>query len=219
MIDSLEPPGRSSRESTVQVLEEGAVTTDAIDVAVIGGGIVGGFPPAFLAEEGLSVTLFERERIAAAASGRNSGTIQHPFDPYMAALHRRSVAIYRELAQGTDFQLSPDPAGLLLLSEDADEVTAAAGAIAAHSDLQPTVLTRAELHALEPALADDLVACRLETGYPVAPAAATNAFALRARRAGATIEIGDAAEVIFEHERAAGVRLSSGRVIDAGTVL
>ena len=195
------------------------MSTDTVDVAVVGGGIVGVSAAAFLAEEGVSVTLFERERVAAAASGRNSGTIQHPFDPYMAVLHVRSVALYRELSDGTDFQLPDKPAGLLLLSADAAEVTAAAGAIGEHSDLQPTVLTREQLHELEPALASDLTACRLETGYPVAPAAATNALALRARRAGATIEVGDAAEVVFDGDRATGVRLMSGRLVKAGSVL
>jgi glycine/D-amino acid oxidase-like deaminating enzyme len=50
------------------------------DFGVIGGGIVGCALAAFLAEGGASVVLYERDEIAAAASGRNSGVLQHPFD-------------------------------------------------------------------------------------------------------------------------------------------
>jgi glycine/D-amino acid oxidase-like deaminating enzyme len=45
-------------------------------------------------------------------------------------------------------------------------------------------------HEAEPALAEDLAAIRLHTGRPVPPAAATNAFAARAREAGAEIREG-----------------------------
>jgi len=193
---------------------------DSFDVAIIGGGIIGTSAAAFLAEAGLRVCLFERADIAAAASGRNSGTVQHPFDPYMADLHRQTLPLYRELSEATDFQLPAEPAGLLLLSPDADEVTAAAAEIEAHApDVQPTFLDARQLHALEPSLAPDLWACRLETGYPVAPADATTAFAVRARRAGATIEVGAEAHVTITDALATGVRLESGRAVEAGTVL
>ena len=189
------------------------------DIAIIGGGIIGASAAALLAEEGLSVCLFEREAIAAGASGRNLGAIQHPFDAAFAELYHRSVAMYHAM-DSTDFKLAAEPAGLLLVSDDGAEVTAAAAAIAERSaELKPTVLDAATLHELEPALAPDLLACRVATGYPVAPAAATNAFAARAHRAGAMLEIGEAAQVTVAGGRATGVRLTSGRVIDAGQVL
>ena len=192
---------------------------DSYDVAIIGGGIIGVAVAALLAEEGLTVALFEREAIAAGASGRNLGAIQHPFDAAFADLYHRSVAMYREM-EGSDFQLGAEPAGLLLLGEDTAEVTAAAAAIARQSpELTPTVLDAATVHDLEPALAPDLVACRVATGYPVEPAAATHAFAARARRAGATLEVGESAEVMVSHGRAVGVRLGGGRTIEAGQVL
>src|SRR4051794_6376658 len=193
----------------------------AYDAAIIGGGIVGVSAAAFLAEAGQRVALFERDDIAAAASGRNSGAVQHPFDAALADLYRETVDHYRELADAsTDFAFPAHAVGLLLLSSDADAVAAAAMAIDAHSvDVAATVVSPEQLRELEPALAPDIFACRLETGYPVAPAAATQAFAARARRAGATIEVDDAAEVIVEEGRARGVKRSSGRRVAAGTVL
>jgi glycine/D-amino acid oxidase-like deaminating enzyme len=193
----------------------------SFDVAIIGGGIVGVSAAALLAGDGLRVALFERQEIAAAASGRNSGAVQHPFDPYLAALHRDTVAIYRDLGnEGTDFQLPAQPAGLLLLSSDEGAVAKAQASIREQTpDLEPTFLGHADLRALEPSLAPDLVACRLATGYPVAPAAATNAVARRARERGAVIEVGEAAQVVVIDGRAAGVRLASGRTVAAGRVL
>jgi glycine/D-amino acid oxidase-like deaminating enzyme len=68
------------------------------DVAVIGGGIVGTAAAAFLAEGGARVTLYEREALAAGASGRNSGVVQHPFDPVLVPLYLETVELYRRLA-------------------------------------------------------------------------------------------------------------------------
>ena len=85
-------------------------------------------------------------------------------------------------------------------------------------DLWPEVLGIGDLQRLEPRLADDLAACRLETGYPVAPASATLAFAQRAKAAGALIEIGVEAQPIVEGGRVTGATLGNERRA-AGQVL
>jgi glycine/D-amino acid oxidase-like deaminating enzyme len=194
---------------------------ESCDVAVIGGGIIGTAAAAYLAEVGVRVRLFEREQIAAGASGRNSGTIQHPFEPDMARLHRATLPLYRELAQMvTDFELAPEPAGLLLLSPDERAVSEAGRSIATREpDLAPLLIAPRELGLLEPSLAADLFACRIATGYPVAPAAATNAFAARARTCGASLEIGEAAEPMVIGGRVTGVRLTSGTIVACDKVL
>src|SRR5215212_9264882 len=87
----------------------------APDVAVIGGGIVGCATAAFLAEAGARVVLYERERVGAAASGRNSGVLQDPMDPVMRPLHAGSLAEYEQLP---GFALPADVAGILVVSED-----------------------------------------------------------------------------------------------------
>ena len=168
----------------------------AVDVAVIGGGIVGAATAAFLAEGGLRVRLYERGEIAAGASGRNSGIVQHPFDPVMASLYRATMTEYRRLASasGGAFALADEPSGLLYVGRDpaAADRTAAAWA-EAWPGARPEVVDGAALARLEPALAPDLVACRLAIGFPVAPAAATEAFAALARRLGVEIVLGGGA--------------------------
>jgi glycine/D-amino acid oxidase-like deaminating enzyme len=161
------------------------------DVAVIGGGIAGCATAALLAEAGASVTLFEREAIAAGASGRNSGILQHPMDPALTALYEASLALYAEL---DGFEL-PEPSGVLII-DDSDGLRAAyEAAVARFPELTPEWLEGDDLRAAEPALASDLYAYRVNAGRPIGPTAATNAWAARARAAGARIVVGDAAYV------------------------
>ena len=191
------------------------------DVAIVGGGIVGTATAAFLAAAGARVTLYERTEIAAGASGRNSGVIQQPHDPVLAALYRESLAAYRALdvTSGGALALDAEPVGLLQVGHD----LAVAEAIAAawretDPTTQPEVLDGEELRRLEPALAADLVACRLRIGYPVAPSAATLAFAAEAERFGATVVIGQEARPVVEDGVAVGVDVG-GSLRPAGAVV
>jgi len=192
------------------------------DVAVIGGGIVGTATAAFLAEGGLRVRLYEREAIAAGASGRNSGIVQHPFDPVMASLYVASMTEYRRLATASNgaFGLDDDPHGLLLVGRD----PVATGRIAAawrHAwpAAHPEIIEGAALARLEPALAPDLVACRLAIGFPVAPAAATEGFASLAGGLGVDMVTGGgAARPGISGGRVVGVE-RDGSIEPAGAVV
>ncbi|MDQ3128922.1 MAG: FAD-dependent oxidoreductase, partial [Chloroflexota bacterium] len=134
----------------------------AVDVAVIGGGIVGTATAAFLAETGARVVLWEREAIGAGASGRNSGVVQHPSDPVLADLYHESVAIYRDLA---GFDLPDSPAGLLYVGLDPLAVeTAARELTVAQPALRPEFLAPGAAARLEPALAGDVAACLVRIG-------------------------------------------------------
>jgi glycine/D-amino acid oxidase-like deaminating enzyme len=191
--------------------------TGAPDVAVIGGGIVGCSLAAFLAEAGARVRVLERDAVAAAASGRNSGAIQHPMEPVLAGLHEATLALYAGLDHG--FALPAEPAGVLLVSDDAARAEKIRRALARRfPELAPEPLEGTALQAAEPALAGDLAACRLRTGYPVPPAAATRAFAARARAAGAEIEEGRTAASWIRDGVAAGV-VAGGERIAAGAVV
>jgi D-amino-acid dehydrogenase len=198
----------------------------APDVAIIGGGILGTATAAFLAESGVSVRLYEAVGIAAGASGRNSGIVQHPFDPVLAGLYRDSLIEYRRLAAGAavgagaGFRIPEKPAGLMLVGHDERPArTEAARWADRWPAARPEILRGSELLAREPALARDLVAVRLEIGFPVAPAAAAEAFAAASRASGADLRVGSAAIPAIRDGRATGVHLDGARFEAAGAVV
>jgi glycine/D-amino acid oxidase-like deaminating enzyme len=185
-------------------------------VAIVGGGIVGCAAAAFLAEAGARVELFERDELAGAASGRNSGSIQHPFDPVLARLHEETLRHYAEL---DGFRLPEQPAGVLLLARDRAPLVPTVAEIAAgQPELEPALLDPRELKRIEPRVGRKIWGCRLETGYPVQPAAATLGFAERARRAGAELHEGRPAWPWVLGRSVRGV-LAGGRHFPASAVL
>jgi D-amino-acid dehydrogenase len=187
------------------------------DVIVIGGGIVGVSAAAHLASGGRRVALVERDRIAAGASGRNSGVVQHPFDRVLVDLHLESLGLYGALE---GFALPDAPAGLLSVTHDVDGVRRLADALAvSHPGLRPTFLSPDTVHRLEPGIARGVAACRLDIGYPVAPAAATTAYAEWAARLGVVVRIGSAATVWRAGGRVAGVALADDERIAAADVV
>jgi glycine/D-amino acid oxidase-like deaminating enzyme len=189
-----------------------------VDLAIIGGGIIGCAAAAFAAEAGARVTLFERAEIGAGASGRNMGAVQHPFDSVLTPLYVATLGIYRELAQrDREFRFPSEAAGLLMVTPDSTllERDGDGDASGPRSDL----LEPRQVQSLEPTLADDLWATRLDTGFPIPPMAATEALARRARQAGAQIEVGAAAIPAIEHGRAVGVILEGVRPRAADLVL
>lgn len=170
---------------------------------------------AFLAEAGASVLLFEREEVGAAASGRNSGILQHPMEPALVPLFDESLRHYRELADH-GFALPDEPHGVLLLAESEAELASELAALrSAFGELRAEGLAPGEPAALEPAVAPSLAGVRLHTGYPVGPATATRAFAARATTAGARLVTGAAATVTRGGVILDGVRRAAGAVVVA----
>jgi glycine/D-amino acid oxidase-like deaminating enzyme len=192
------------------------------DVAVIGGGIVGTAAAAFLAEGGARVTLYEREALAAGASGRNSGVVQHPFDPALVPLYLETVELYRRLADEvpeTGFRLSDRPAGLLFVSRHERVTRLLADRLrGAFPEIRPVAIAGEELRRLEPALHPEVTACRVDMGYPIVPAAPTYAFATLAERAGVAIRQGHGARLSLQGDRCVGVEVA-GRLEPAGAVV
>ncbi|MDQ4036405.1 MAG: FAD-binding oxidoreductase [Chloroflexota bacterium] len=191
------------------------------EIVVIGGGIIGCAAAAVLADRGARVTLVERTEIAAGASGRNLGAIQHPFDAALAPLHRESLSRYRALADATgDFEFGRDPAGLLLLNRDADAAMAQAKRQQdAVPELAPEYLSPDDVVRAEPSLRHGPAAVRLATGFPVPPASVTHAWARIAEERGATILIGSAARPVIESRTAVGSLLDDGTRLSADAVL
>ncbi len=191
-------------------------TRPTVDVVVIGGGIVGVSAAAHLAEGGRRVVLVEKTAIAAGASGRNSGVVQHPFDSVLIELYVETLAMYREL-DGLD--IAPEPAGLLSVTRDVDGVRRVAAELASmYPQLEPSFLAPSEVRRLEPSLADGVAACRLSIGYPVAPAAATHAYRLLAEHRGVEIRFGDA-RIWRDGERVLGVGIADGERLAASDVV
>lgn len=168
----------------------------------------------------MRVILVEKEGLASAASGANSGVVQHPFDPILAALYRSTIELYRELSlTSTGFRLADVPAGMLFVTEREDAARVEAATVAAaFPEVRVAVLDDAALRQLEPSLAPGLWACRVDIGYPVWPGASTYAYASLAEQRGVTIRMGRAATLGREGDAVTGV-VVDGRPINAGKVL
>ncbi len=192
----------------------------APDVVIVGGGIVGTAAAAHLADAGASVVLIEREGLASGASGANSGVVQHPFDPVLAALYAETVGMYRDLAgRSNAFPFPRRPAGLLYISPHEAAARNQARLIGeAFPALDIEVIGEGALQAVEPAAGDGLWACRVDIGYPVMPGASTYAYATLAEARGAAIRLGRAATLDVEGDAVAGVRVDGTRIA-AGAVL
>jgi glycine/D-amino acid oxidase-like deaminating enzyme len=147
-----------------------------MDVTVVGAGIIGCSAAAFLAEAGASVTVHDRTGIAAGASGRNSGVLQHPLDERLAAWHEETVALHREVAD-----LPAEPEGLLILGRACTDGLPA--------DLRPEVVDDARQ--AEPLVVAPMPAVLVHTGWVVGPTALTQAWWRRAEAAGAQLHTGD----------------------------
>ena len=164
------------------------------------------------------MTLYEREAIAAGASGRNSGVLQHPMDPALVPLYEASLELYAGLGHG--FELPAEPAGLLVVARDPAALTGDFEAAPAQFPaLAPEWLEGAALQAAEPSLAGRSV--RLPARRPAArsrrPPPRARGPSGRARRAPAIVE-GEAAVLARRDGRVEGVR-AGGRLEPAGAVV
>jgi D-hydroxyproline dehydrogenase subunit beta len=134
----------------------------------------------------------------------------------LAELHVETLGHYRELE---GFELPEHPSGVLLVArERAPLVPTVASIAAGQPELEPALLDPEELKRVEPRVGRKIWGCRLETGYPVKPAAATLGFAERARRAGALLHEGRPAWPWVLGGRVRGV-LAGGSHFAAGAVL
>lgn len=158
------------------------------DVAIIGAGIVGCSTAYFLAREGVEVTVYDRARIGAGASGRNNGLVEHPYDAPSAPLFSESVELMREWLGEA---MPAAPMGALLLADDQRDGQALLDHYSQFPELRPALLSPAQARREEPLLADGLWACLLDTGYPISPLEATTAVADRARDAGVEFVLGE----------------------------
>ncbi len=152
------------------------------DVVVVGGGIIGAACAHALTAAGASVTLIERDELAAGASGRNQGWLVAPDDAANRPLFEPSLRRYRDAAERAPLPIwiDAEPVGHLLVGFAGDPEPATVTAVRA--------LERDELLALEPGLSPAAQRGWLDDGgLRLDPAALTVGLALLAADAGATI--------------------------------
>jgi sarcosine oxidase subunit beta len=156
-------------------------------VVIIGAGIVGCATAYFLAREGVEVTVLDAVGVAAGASGRNNGLIEHPYDAATVELYEESVGLLHELLGDA---MPAEPVGTLLVAESAADAHRLVAHHMQFPELETQLLDPAAARAAEPLLADGIWGCLLRTAYPVRPFEATLAFADLARQAGANFVVG-----------------------------
>ena len=161
------------------------------DIVVVGGGIIGTACAFELANRGASVTLLEKDELAAGASGRNLGYLDTSKDPVLAPLARRSLERYAEISSDppTPFFLDDEPIGTLAVTIDQDEIEELR-AWAASAEAVGVEVERVDerVHELEPELSPRVLeAYLLHEGHRVDPLALTVCLGTLAREAGAAI--------------------------------
>lgn len=194
------------------------------DVVVVGGGIIGAACAFELARAGASVTLLEKDELAAGASGRNLGFVDPPRDPALVAMARSSVRIYLGVTADPPVPVHFDrePIGTLTVALDDAGVEAirdeASQAVAIGTRVERLDGERAR--ELEPSLAPEVVeAWLLDEGRRVDPLALTVCLAHLARDHGATISHHlPVRRLVTNGDRVTGVVTDDG-LIGADTVV
>jgi glycine/D-amino acid oxidase-like deaminating enzyme len=193
-------------------IASGDARTQAADVIVIGGGIIGLSTAYFLAKRGIRVILLEKGRLAWEQSSRNWGFIRQqgrdPAELPMAALSNRIWrGIGDELGADTEWQQG----GNLALAQDEDELDRYAEGARAAQDvgIDTRVLTAQEVNALFPQIRGRFVGAMYTASDGHAdPLKATLAFAKGARETGADLR---------EYCAVNAIHVKNSRVIGVGT--
>ncbi len=194
------------------------------DVVVIGGGIVGASCAYQLARGGASVTLVERDELAAGASGRNQGWFVISCDPPLTPMSHVSHSIYREVIDSSPVpvRFDRDPIGHLMLASEEHAAEALRERIdeRAAAGVAVQLLDADAARKLEPALAPDLAEVwLLDQGRRIEPGALTVALALRARELGADVRTHVAARALIESSNKVNGVVTDEGVLAADTVI
>ncbi len=188
----------------------------SVDVAIVGGGIVGCSAAYYLARAGVSVALFEKGRIGGEQSGRNWGWVrQQCRSPVELPLMIESLRLWKSLAAELGENLGFHQGGTLYLAESEAELAALGEwlPIAREHALDTKLIAGRELKAVF--APGDRFAGALYTASDgrAEPSLATRAIAHGARRAGARVYSRSAVRGIETAAgRAAGVVTEHGRI-------
>jgi sarcosine oxidase subunit beta len=179
------------------------------DVVIVGGGVIGAACALELASRGASVTLLERDHLAAHASGRNQGLWVLPDDDVHVPMALASLEVYRRVADEAplDVRLDAEPVGTVLAAMNGREVQLVLAVVAraqGHGIEVDDISGPGDIRDHEPGLTRNVAgAWLLHTGYRLDPGALTVALALAAATRGAEIR---------HHVQARGLAMSHGVV-------
>ena len=197
---------------------------EAVDVAVIGGGIARVMTAHFLAERGQSVLLCEKGRIAGEQSGRNWGWIrQQGRDPAELPIMVEALGHWKSFAQRLGAEaLGFRQTGVMYLADGPEDMETFAAWLphARDTGVDTRLLSRAEMQAMLP----------IEGGWPGAlwtasdargePFVALPALAAMAAEGGVVLREGCAVRALdIAAGRVAGVVTEAGRVACGRVVL
>ncbi|WP_180995954.1 NAD(P)/FAD-dependent oxidoreductase [Tabrizicola aquatica] len=194
-----------------------AALPDRVDVAIVGGGVIGVMAAWFLRQKGLSVLVLEKGRIAGEQSSRNWGWVrQQGRDPGELPIMVESLAIWNRLAAEMGESLGFRQTGVLYLAKTEREM-AGFEAWTEHSrahQLDTRLLTGAEtLAMLKGAVAPWKGALYTASDARAEPWTAVPALAARATEAGVLIREGCAVRALdIAAGKVAGVVTEAGRV-------
>jgi glycine/D-amino acid oxidase-like deaminating enzyme len=163
---------------------------EAVDVAIVGGGIIGCSTAYFLAQQGVSAAVFEKGRIAGEQSGRNWGWVrQQCRSPVELPLMIESLAIWKELAGRLGEDVGFRQGGTFYLAENEAELDVLAEwlPIAREHGLDTRILKGAQFRAAFAAGARWTGALHTPSDGRAEPSRAGRAIARGARAAGAHI--------------------------------
>ncbi|MCH7824090.1 MAG: FAD-binding oxidoreductase [Acidobacteria bacterium] len=198
--------------------------TTTSDVIVVGGGVNGASIAYHLARRGVSVTLVEKDNIAAGPTGRSCGIIRqhysHPITARMALAALRFFENFEELVGGgCDFRQT---GYIFAAGPDTIDTLKANVALQQSLGINTSVISVEELRDLEPGVATDGIvgaAYEPDSGY-ADPYSTSVAFANRAEELGAEVLVGtEIRSVIVEGGKARGVVTDDGRLEAASVVL
>jgi glycine/D-amino acid oxidase-like deaminating enzyme len=179
------------------------------DVVIVGGGVIGAACAHELASRGATVTLLERDHLAAHASGRNQGLWVLPDDDVHVPMARASLEVYRRVAADAplDVRLDTEPVGSVLAAMNAREVQLAQETVARaqrHGFAVDDISGPGDIRDHEPGLTRNVAGAWLvHAGHRLDPGALTVALALAAAGRGAEIR---------HHVHARGLTMRDGVV-------
>jgi glycine oxidase len=205
----------------------------AVDVAVIGGGVIGLAVAWRARQRGLSVAVLERGRIGRGTSFVAAGMLAPiaevtPAEEPLLKLGLRSAAAYpafaRELADAAGAEdVGLTECGTLMVARDPDEAEALERSLELRRRYGLAVerLRSTEARRLEPALAPSLrLALDVPGDHAIDPRVLTAALAMAVTRAGGEVrELTPVSAVQVHDDAARGARLADGSVIAAHHVV